>query len=187
MQPLRRTRLDVVYSSSLFQTINRNDGIAAMKVWVATIAQRRGFVVDCTVSVADDLASLKRSVVETPGGLFLVDPSEYFELAGLGFLQPTFSCARGDQNAGRFVLLARPDSASGGLAGLRAKTLTIEMDSRADLGRQWMELLLNEGGLGLPDRFFSSVTSVATPTAAVLPVFFGKTAARLSTRSGSTC
>jgi hypothetical protein len=38
----------------------------------------------------------------------------------------------------------------------------------------WIEVLLHEDDLGPADRFFSSLSSVSTPSEAVLPVFFGK-------------
>jgi ABC-type phosphate/phosphonate transport system substrate-binding protein len=41
----------------------------------------------------------------------------------------------------------------------------------------WIEVLLHEDGLGPADRFFSSLSSVSTPSAAALPVFFGKVGA----------
>jgi len=69
------------------------------------------------------------------------------------------------------------------ISGLRGKTLAIQTDCRADLGRMWIDVLLHESGLGPADRFFGSVSSVSTPSAAVLPVFFGKTGAAIVDRA----
>jgi ABC-type phosphate/phosphonate transport system substrate-binding protein len=47
----------------------------------------------------------------------------------------------------------------------------------------WIEVLVHEDGLGPADRFFISMSSVSTPSAAVLPVFFGKVGAGVVDRA----
>jgi phosphonate transport system substrate-binding protein len=181
---LRRSHLAVLYSSSLFRTVSRNDAIAAMRVWVDTIGRQKGFQLDCSVLVAEDVAEMKRRVQEGPPGLVLLDPVEYFELAGLGLLEPAFTGTRGkDDESLQFLLVANQESGATTISGLRGKTLAIQTDSRADMGRMWIEVLLHEDGLGPAGRFFSSLSSVSTPSAAVLPVFFGKVGAGVVDRA----
>jgi len=181
---VRRSHLAVLYSSSLFRTVSRNDAIAAMRVWVDTIGQQKGFQLDCSVSVAENEAEIKRLVQEGPSGLVLLDPVEYFELAGLGLLEPAFTGTRGKGDESlQFLLVANREPGLTTVSGLRGKTLAIQTDSRADLGRMWIEVLLHEDGLGPADRFFSSLSLVSTPSAAVLPVFFGKMGAGVVDRA----
>jgi hypothetical protein len=54
----RRARLDVVYSGSLFRTVSRNDAIAVTRAWVDTVGKQKGFDLDCSVTVAEDLTEL---------------------------------------------------------------------------------------------------------------------------------
>ena len=181
---LRRTRLNVIYSSSLFRTVSRNDAIAAMQVWLATVGRQKGFTVDAHVFVADDLDHMRRLLRETPPGVVLLDPLEYFELAGLGVLDPAFFGAKGrGDEAVQYLLLARQDPGITALADLRGKSLVTYASSRAELGRKWVEVLLHESGLGPADRFFGALSSVTNPSAAVLPVFFGKTGAGVVDRA----
>jgi phosphonate transport system substrate-binding protein len=176
--------MEVIYSSSLFRTVSKNDAIASIRVWTETVSRQNGFVVDCHVSVAEDVAEIKRRLQEGPIGLVLLDPVEFFELAGLGLLEPAFTGTRGkDDESLEFLLVANQESGATTISDLRGKTLAIQSEYRADLGRMWIEVLFQDGGLGPADRFFSSVSSVTTPSAAVLPVFFGKAGAAVVDRA----
>jgi len=130
------------------------------------------------------VAEIKRRLQEGAMGLVLVDPMEYFELAGLGVLEPVFTATRGKGDESlQFLLVANREAGVTTISGIRGKTLAIQTDSRADLGRMWIEVLLHEDGLGPSDRFFSSRNSVSTSSAAILPVFFGKVGAGVVDRA----
>jgi phosphonate transport system substrate-binding protein len=168
----------VLYSSSLFRTVSRNDAITATRVWSETIGRQNGFLLTCNVSVAEDVGEIKRCLQDGPTGMVLVDPVEYFELSGLGLLEPVFTATRGKGDESlQFLLVANRESGATTISDLRGKTLAIRTDSRADLGRMWIEVLLHENGLGSGDRFFISTSSVLTPSSSALPVFFGKVGA----------
>ena len=170
--------MEIVYSSSLFHTVSKNDAIASIRVWAEAISRKLGFVIECNITVAENVAEIKKRLQKGPIGLVLLDPVEYFEVAGLGLLEPAFTGTRGnDGGSPQFLLVANQKSGVTALAGLRGKSLAIEPDSRAELGRMWIEVMLHDGGLEPADRFFASVTSAATPSAAMLPVFFGKAGA----------
>lgn len=172
---LRRAHLEVVYSASIFRTLSRNDAMAAIRVWVDTVGRQKGFQLDCKVSVAEDVPELKRRLLAGNTGIVILDPLEYLELEGLGLLEPAFiGVNKEGELPGQFLLIDVQGSGSGAVSGLRGKSLAVEAVSRADLGRKWLEILLREAGLGPADGFFSSMSSVPNPSAAVLPVFFGK-------------
>jgi ABC-type phosphate/phosphonate transport system substrate-binding protein len=172
---VRRAHLEIIYSNSLFRTVSKNDAIASIRAWTEAVSRQNGFLLDCNVSVAEDVAEIKRRLQEGPIGLVLLDPVEYFELAGLGLLEPAFTGTRGKEDESlQFLLVANQEPGLTTISGLRGKTLAIQSEYRADLGRMWIEVLLHDDGLGPADRFFSSVSSVNTPSAATLPVFFWK-------------
>jgi hypothetical protein len=175
----RKVRLEVLYSSSLFRTINRNDALAAMRVWISAIGRSRGLDMESNVSIVDDLNAMRKLVREGPPGLVLLDVEEYFELSGLGVLEPVFF-----GSADATLLVANPDFGVTGISDLRGKAVTIFTASRADLGRKWMQVLLHEGGYGVADQYLRSMTSVPSPSAAVLPVFFGKSGAAVVSQFG---
>jgi hypothetical protein len=174
----RRVHLEVLFSSSVLGAVSRNDALAAMRVWVETVGQIKGFVLDCQTGVLDDLAEFKKQLQHRTTGLVLLDAKEYSEVADSGYLEAIFIASRRKEAApAQFLLLARQEPGIGGISALRGKPLVLLTYNRADLGRKWLELRLHEQGLGPSSRFFASVQSVATASASVLPVFFGKAGA----------
>jgi len=172
--PLRGTRLDVVFSASLFRTVNRNDATAAIRVWASMFAQTHGFQLSTTLDVADDVAGVRRRVLAGSVGVLGLDVVEYFQLADLAEVEPVF-WALGEGNAPpRWLLLVGSESGISSLEGLRAKTAIIYAKTGANLGQVWLDAMLYDGRLGRPDRFLRSVDVVAKASSAILPVFFGK-------------
>ena len=173
--PERHAHMEILYSSSLFHTVSKNDAIASIRAWTEAISRQNGFQLDCDVSVAEGVGEVRKRMAKGPLGLVLLNPVEYFELEGSGLLEPAFTGTRGKEDESlQFVLVTNQDSAEAEISGLRGKTLAIQSEYGADLGRMWIEVLLHDNGLAPADGFFRSVTSVSTPSAAALPVFFGK-------------
>ena len=177
----RRTHLEVQFSSSVLGAVNRNDVLAAMRVWVETVGQIKGFALDCQTGVLDDIAEFRKQLPHRTTGLVLLDAKEYSEVADSGYLEAIFLASRrkGALPA-QFLLLARQESGNTAVAALRGKPLVLLAYNRADLGRKWLELLLHEQGLGPAGGFFSSIQNVAAASASVLPVFFGRAGAGVS-------
>jgi ABC-type phosphate/phosphonate transport system substrate-binding protein len=175
MPSFPRVHMEILYSSSLFRAVSKNDALASIRAWTEAVSRQNGFALDCNVSVAENVEGIKRRLQEGPISLVLLDPVEYFELAGLGLLEPVFTGTRGKEDESlQFLLVANQEPGLSAISGLRGKTLAIQSDYRAELGRMWIEVLLHDNRLGPADRFFGSVRPVSTPSAAVLPVFFGK-------------
>ncbi len=180
---LRHARMEVIYSRSLFRTVSKSDAISALRVWGETVSQLNGFAVDYDISVADNLGEIRKRLLEGPIGLVLLDPVEFFELSGSGLLEPAFTGTRGSHDESlQYLLVANEESGAVRISDLRGKPLLIQTDSRADLGRMWIEVSVHDAGLGPADHFFSSERSVFTPSEAVLPVFFGKAGAAVVDR-----
>ncbi len=172
---LRKARLDMVFSGSLLRTVNRNDAIAAVRVWASMVGRKRGFQIDANIDVVDDLAEIRRRVQAGLVGILELDPVEYLELADLKAIEPVFSASRGtDLTPSRYLLLVRGETNITSLEGLRGKSIAIHASTGANLGQVWLDAMFHDGGLGQPDRFFHSVEVVPKATAAILPVFFGK-------------
>lgn len=181
---VRHDRLDVIFSRSLLPTSNRNDALALIRVWTETLGRQPGVVVDLNASVADDVAEIEKRARQGPIGWVLLDPVEYFQLERLGLLEPAFMGSFGkNDEPEQFLLVTNQGSGVVGVDGLRGKSLAIQSEYRANLGRIWVEVLLQERGLGPLDRFFDSVNAVPTPSAATLPVFFGKVGAGVVERN----
>ena len=139
------------------------------------VGKSKGFQVDPTVDVIDELAAIRRRVLAGSVTLLAVDVFEYIQLADIPVLEPIFCASRTQRGVpSRYVLVVRDEPETSSLENLRGKKVITHANTRADLGRVWLESLLQDGRLANPERFFASLDAVAKPSLAVLPVFFGK-------------
>ena len=172
---LPKARLDMVFSDSLFRSVNRNDAVAAIRVWGRILAQERGFDTDPTVEILGDLAEIRKRVQANAVGVLSLDVLEYLQLADLPGVEPAFAGVRDEGgNTQEYLMLVRGESGTSSLEALRGKRALIHANTGANLGLMWLNAMLHDAHLGLPERFFSSVEVVDKPSAAILPVFFGK-------------
>ena len=175
--PLPRMRLWVVCTGSVFPEANRNDTITAGTLWMRNIGHRRGFTADVRFELVDDLAAVRRRVQAGTVDMVLSDPAEYLELSRLGVLKPAVSLSqRAEVATYRYLLLGLKGGGST-VDALRGRSVLIHARSGPTLPRLWLSGLLRGKHLGAPEQFFSSLDAASRPTAACLPVFFGKPAA----------
>jgi phosphonate transport system substrate-binding protein len=168
-------RLDMVFSTSLFRSVNRNDAIAAVRVWASLVGRTRGFQVDPTVDVVDNAGEVRKRVLAGSAGVLALDVAEYFELADLAAVEPVFCAMKGEGTVPpRYLLLLGANSGISSLEGLRGKTAIISVNTGANLGQVWLDAMLYDGHFGRPEHFFRSVEVVPKASTAILPVFFGK-------------
>jgi ABC-type phosphate/phosphonate transport system substrate-binding protein len=173
--PLRRMRLDMVFSTSLFRSANRNDAIAAVRVWASMFGRTHGFQVDPTVEAVDDVAEVRKRVLDGSANVLALDVVEYFELADLTAVEPVFCAMRGEGSVPpRYLVLVGAESGISSFEALRGKTTIIHANTGANLGQIWLDALLYDGRLGRAEHFFRSVEVVPKASSAILPVFFGK-------------
>ena len=171
---LRTAHLIVLSSSSVMRSVNRNEGIAAGKVWLDSIARRRGFqLLESRFEVADTQEELRNRVNEGSVGVVVLDVIEYLSLPRPELLNPILMTGTGEMQR-RLLLVVPSANGSSSIEDLRGKRISYITRSNADLGRKWLEVMLQERHLGRVDRFFGSFTAALKPSAACLPVFFGK-------------
>lgn len=156
------------------RSVNRNEGIAAGKVWLDSIARRRGFqLLESRFDVADTLEELRNRIVEGSVGVVVLDVIEYLNLPRPELLNPVLMAGSGDTKRHLLLVVSGADAISG-VEDLRGKRISYFTRSNADLGRMWLEVMLQEHHLARSDRFFGSLSPALKPSAACLPVFFGK-------------
>ena len=172
---LRNVRLNVMYSSTLFSSVNRNDALAAIKVWIETIGRNRGFLLETRTMLFDSLAEAEKEIHENSADLVILDTVQYLKSAQAWNLDPQF--IPGDQDAKTpddYVVVVRRDRNLKSLADLRGKSV-IFYKLGPNWGRLWMDVTLGEEGLGSVGNFFGSNSESSKPASLILPVFFGKT------------
>ncbi|MBS1854907.1 MAG: PhnD/SsuA/transferrin family substrate-binding protein [Acidobacteria bacterium] len=173
-QTLKDARLDVICSSSLFHTANPTDVVAAANVWLVEIGRRRGFRVDPHIEISNNFEEIRRRVADASVSIVLVDSIEYLKLAPLRRLKPvvTISTEQG-RPAHNFLLVVRRDTGWTKLEDLKGVNINSYARTDARLGPMWLDVLLDQHHLNR-QTFFGSITGVAKPSSACLPVFFKK-------------
>lgn len=172
--PLRKGTLVVLSSSSILSAVNRADAIAAARVWMGVIGRRSGYDLDVRIQVSESPEDIKSRILDGSSNLVVLDAIEYLSMADLGLLEPVATGVRGKTAGSTYCLVVHRDSRVASLDDLAGKRISLFAPSNSRLGKIWLDVLLNERGLGRADRFFAATTEVVKPSSACLPVFFGK-------------
>jgi phosphonate transport system substrate-binding protein len=170
---LRRETLRVGFTKNAFLHVNRNDVEAGYRVLAETVGRRRGYQVECSTKLFEDTEVLEQALEDGSLQMVVVDAWRYLGMNSRR-LDPAFLSSEQGQVGRTYALLTRADSGLKTLADLRDKEVQLFEVANASLGGIWLTALLLGVGVDAPDTFFHRVESVGKPTAAVLPVFFGK-------------
>ena len=172
---LRKARLNVMYSSTLFSGVNRNDALVAIRVWNESIGRSRGFLLETETKTFDHLEEVEKEVQDNTVDIVFFDTIQYLHTSQSGKLDPQFvpvnqSGAVPDD----YVVVVRQDRNLKTLADLRGKSVVF-YKLGSDWGRLWMDVTLGEEELGSVGNFFGSNSESSKPSSVILPVFFSTT------------
>jgi ABC-type phosphate/phosphonate transport system substrate-binding protein len=171
---LKPSTLNVGFTSSSFVNVNRNDAQAAFKVFLQKVGNKRGYLVNSQTRVFDADSEVEAAIKEGTIQLVIVDSWQYLSLDIHQQVTPFFVPVTQGKVGRKYLVLTRRDSGLKTLGDLRGKDLTQYEVATANVGRHWLDSLLLADHLGSQPAFFGARETVAKPTAAVLPVFFGK-------------
>jgi phosphonate transport system substrate-binding protein len=176
--------LNVGFTRYAFSNVDRNDAEAAFKVFVQTIARKRGYDITSTTHVFEDATDFEPAILSGKINLVVIDTWRFLAMNIQAVVTPCFVTANRGNSGKRYVVLTRQGSRLDKLEDLRGKEILEIEVTNANLGRSWLETLLMSSGLGTQVTFFSQVQSVNKSSAAVLPVFFGQKPACLVDEAG---
>lgn len=172
------------FSKAMFKDINENDAMAAMKVYSKNIGDEGGvdtsfgpIYLDGTNAIAE---ALRRKQID----MISLTSEEYLALEDQGLSGPLLLSTVNQTVIEEYVLLARNDSPVRSIEDLKGHSLIVANDIRASLVPIWLEVLCRQHGLGPANQVFAKITSASKTTQVVLPVFFGKADACVTTRNG---
>jgi len=178
--PMRPVRLRVLYSNSVFTSVNRNDALAALKVWIDLIGKSRGFLLETEVGSFDRLEEAEKRIQDGTVDLLVLNSMEFLQNRQAAKLDAAFVPTSDD-----YVLVVRRDGKVRSLGDLQGKSLILSRLG-ADWGRVWLDRMLAEQRLGATDEFFGMNRETENPSSAILPVFFGKSDAAVVNRRSFT-
>jgi len=160
-----------------FRNINPNDAAAAYTVVLETIGRRHGRQFKATTQIFDDPGAFEATIRGGSLHISVVGAWDYLSMHIDDVAKPSFVVAENGQVGRRYLVLTRRDSGLNALPDLRGKSI-VKLDYAAvGAALHWLDTLLAAGRLGPQERFFGNVEVVGKPSAAVLPVFFGKKSA----------
>jgi len=173
-QDLVPVTMNVGFSAPGFLQTSRNDIEATFKVLAETIGRRRGFQVKVTTRFFADSTTFFDAIEAGEINFAVLDSLAYVADRRQGKMSAVFMAARAGTPGRRYLLLVRRDSGLHSLADLRGKTIVELQTTNLSVGHTWLSSLLLAQGVGAPEEYFGSMEYVVKPSAAVLPVFFGR-------------
>lgn len=173
--PTGREILRIGFTESSFRNMNRDDALAAFRVFIQITGTRRGYTLETQVNVYADAAALRQAAATGMMEVAWMDAWDCALPMTGERLQPAFYTSWGRDRVDRqYLLLVRTNSGVGCVSELRGRVVMESPAIATDMARHWVASLLLTNGLGSPERFFERIETVEKPSAAVFPVFFGK-------------
>jgi len=178
-------QFSIGFSNSLFIGLNENDAKSAIKVWAQVVARERNIDVDPSARlyrrVAEMINDMKNGNVDAMGMTF----DEYMVLSKEVGIDHWFLTKIDGEIYVEYIILAQNDEAVGNLREILKENLILLDTARTSLAPYWLDSLMEKFGIpGDATQRFANIEHVEKLSAAVLPVFFGKTDACLVTKSG---
>lgn len=179
---VQREALHVAFTSAMFADVNVNDAKAAIGVWADSISSAKGLRLQTSTEIFDDVEALGRAMDERRVHLAAVSVAQYQRLKRPRFGTILLGGRRGRYPEDFLLLVKNPAFTS--LASLKGRRLVTVEGFSYDMSVAWLETALLDAGLGAPSSHFGTITKVARPARAVLPVFFDQQDACLISRHG---
>jgi ABC-type phosphate/phosphonate transport system substrate-binding protein len=162
------------FMASAFLQSNRNDVEAALKALAESIGRERGFQVTVQSRSFHNAATFHEAIKAGEINVAVYDSLTFVAEPHPGDLTPVFIPVPKSALGRRYQVLVRRDSGLRTLDDLRAKSIVELQAPDLSVGHTWLLSLLLAKGVRAHEEFFGSVEYVDRPTAAVLPVFFGR-------------
>jgi hypothetical protein len=167
-------------SSRTFEAGNRNDTLAALKVWADTLVKERDIRQAVQVMLYDSLGALRTAYEQNGFDAVSVTVEETMLLG----MQPDFIYihVRDRGFHVRYVLLTRGDGAVTDLADLMNRKIAFYDNHQMVLAIPWLKILLASIAGQAADRGPLNLIAVDNQSKAILQVFFRQARAALVTR-----
>ncbi len=176
----RPFRMAMTYN--IFQESNKNDVRIALKLWIKTLAEEQGCLMESDPNLYETVEDLMEFARANPVDAFGVTTPEYVTLSREMSFDLFAAGTRKGQIERAYLLLVRKESNLERLDQLAACSLNVLDQPAMSLAVFWLDTVLLEGKLQRTSRFFKRVTMDRKVSQVVLPVFFGKVDACLVTK-----
>jgi len=162
------------FARSTFQDLNPKDLEASIKVLAQSLGRKWAHRFEVETRVFDNSADFETAMNRDEVQLAILGSWEYSGMDIRAAIEPMFVWVNKDHALMESLLVARRNAGMEALKDLKGREIVLLDSSSSQLTVPWMDVLLGEARLGTPKTFFGRVEVVQKPTAALLPVFFGK-------------
>ena len=162
--------------------VNRNDALAALRVWIDAIGRDRGIHFETEPRVFDTVEQLAAALKAGEIDFISTPMDDFLVLERVVPLAGAYTTVQGGGFTEEYVLLVRRDSPIHTLADLRDRRFMLLTHPGAGLAPAWLDMELARGNLPPRSGFFREIATATRPSRAILPVFFGQADACLVTR-----
>jgi phosphonate transport system substrate-binding protein len=164
----------VGFTKASFRNVNQNDAAAAFRVFSDAIGRRFGNLIKSETRVFDDTPTFEAAIKGGSMKLMIMDAWQFLSMDIHQLVKPVFVVSENGKVGRKYLILTRRGSGLQTLADLRGKSIVQVEAASGHVGKHWLNTLLLANGFGSQETFFNGVEVVGKPSAAVLPVFFGK-------------
>lgn len=163
-------------SETLIAGINLNDARATMAVWMKQISKDIQVDVRFPAHVFDSSEQIQRRIRAADADAVVINILDYRHVAQ--HLDTANLYVENDLSGQRLILLVSSQSGAATWRDLRGKRLIMQDGWTAHLSPWWLKSLVHPEA---PEQFFSSLSSDLRASQVVLPVFFGRAEACITT------
>lgn len=176
--------LRVGFTRSSFTGVNEADARAACKVFSAKVGETRGYKINSSIVVFDDLAQLATEVEKDALDLVILATWDYLTLSPTPKMPIELVTVEQGVMVEEYLVLVRSDAGLTDLADLEDRSVIVLDSSNASTGKHWFRTELMGMGYSHPSSFLGRFEIKEKPSHVVLPVFFGNADACIVDRSG---
>ena len=174
----------VGFSSRILNNINRNDALAAIRVWALNFVKEHNIPFDTKPLILDGIGEIKKALSNNELEYVSLTVDEYVKVRELlAGDTVTLGIVSGSVTE-EFVLVVPKDSNIEKITDLKGCSLIILSSARMGLAKIWLETLFLREGLGTGIENLVNMISEKEVNKVILPLFFGKADAGLVTRKG---
>jgi len=167
----------IAFSDSMLAGINPSDARAVLGVWLRRLCQDSGFEIELDSRIFAPAAEIQRRLRAAQLDAVVLNILEYRPVAPL--LDPSEILQERHGQDMRYALLVPADSPARRAKDLQGRRITLHEGRTGLLAPHWLRTLTAPDP---PERFFSSITTEPKASQVVLPVFFGRLDACITTQ-----
>lgn len=157
-----------------FEGTSENDTKAAYRALNIELGRKYGEPYDAEIRVFNSLSEYRDSIRAGKTTFILINSWDFLRMDIADAVDLEFVPTSDGEAGHRWLLLVRRDRGFKVAGDLQEKKVAMLQTPMATLGGPWIETLLLEFGFASTEQFFGAMTVVNKPSAAVLPVFFGR-------------